>query len=106
MAIVDAIAALNRYNAGGALGELPLRSYTTGAVDDSHLVIVTGIVVLNASPDTADDLNPVRIASSGSSSSASSGGSSGGGGGSMGLSGIALMLGLLLAARLRGQRRA
>jgi peptidyl-prolyl cis-trans isomerase A (cyclophilin A) len=101
MAIVDAIAALNRYNLGGVFTETPLRNFTSGLVDDDHLVMVTGVVVLDASPDTADGLNPVRSVSSSSSSSANSGvnngggGKSGGGGGSMGLFSI-LLLGLLL----------
>lgn len=60
MAIVDAIAALKIHGnlAPLPLNELPLRAYTSGAIDDKHLVMITGIVVLNPSPDTADALNP------------------------------------------------
>lgn len=64
MAIVDAIAALNRFNMGGALNSIPLRDYTPTDVTNntpvtgSHLVTIDNIVVLNASPDTADGLTP------------------------------------------------
>src|SRR5690606_36326984 len=79
MAIIDAIAALGRYNLGVALAgdfapvftETPLQNYSSGSVDKDHLVMVIGIVVLDPSPDTADDLNPVRTISSSSSSASS-----------------------------------
>lgn len=64
MAIVDAIAALDRFNMGGALSSIPLRDYTPTDVTNntpvtgSHLVTIDNIVVLNASPDTADGLTP------------------------------------------------
>lgn len=108
MDVVDAIAAVSRYNLtgtfGNAFGEIPLRNYASGQVaDDDHLVMIEAIAVLDPSPDTADNLNPVRAASSSSSSSGSvDGGSSGGGSVSMSLLGILLMLGALL---VRAQRR-
>lgn len=40
MTVVDAIAALPVYNAGGAFGQLPLKDYTTGTVQESNLVVV------------------------------------------------------------------
>lgn len=76
MAIVEAIAALQAYAANG-FGDLPLRNYTSGAIDDKHLVMVTGIVVLNASPDTADALNPPLSKNKGDGGKKSSGGSTG-----------------------------
>ena len=66
MAIVDAIAALSRFNMGGAFDSIPLRNYT--ATDNTNKVPVTGdhfmliqnIVILNADPDTAASLNPTK----------------------------------------------
>ncbi len=64
MAIVDAIAALNRFNMGGALASIPLRNYTiqdaqnNKLVTADNLVMLDNIVVLNSSPDTADGLTP------------------------------------------------
>lgn len=98
MAIVDAIAALQRYNAGGAFKELPLRSYSGGLVDDSHLVMIDNIVVLNPSPDTADGLTPKQIAPKIDNPGTGGGGS--GGGGSVGYFFVVIaLLGSLLAHR-------
>lgn len=114
MAIIDAIAALPRpyldQKDTSIFGEIPLRDYTANdrvnnvAIDEDHLVIVQGIVVLNASPDTADNLNPVRSGSSSSSANNSGGGKSGGGGGSMSLASM-LLLGLLLLPFGRQRRK-
>jgi len=95
MAIVDAIAALNRFNMGGALESTPLRNYT--ATDNTNKVPVTGdhfmlienIVVLNADPDTAASLNPAKNTLINKKDD---------GGGSMGLISL-LMLGLLALGR-------
>jgi peptidyl-prolyl cis-trans isomerase A (cyclophilin A) len=110
MDVVNAIAAVNRYDLRGSFGhtfgEIPLRDYAPGqTADDDHLVMVTGIEVLDPSPDTADDLNPVRAASSSSSSGGGDGGSSGGGSVSISLLGMLLMLGTLLVPGVRVQRR-
>ncbi len=43
MTIVDRIAALPRINAGGALGELPVRNFTSGSVDQNHLVVINSV---------------------------------------------------------------
>lgn len=65
MAIVDSIAALNRFNVGIFEG-FPLRNYTTNdqvankPVTADHLVLIQNIVVLNADPDTAASLNPTK----------------------------------------------
>lgn len=99
MAIVDAIAALQRYNHGGAFKELPLRNYTSGAIDHTHLVMIDNIVVLNPSPDTADGLTPKVIAPK-IDNPGTGGGSGGGGGGSVGYWFLLIaMLGSLLAHR-------
>ncbi|TQV89594.1 peptidylprolyl isomerase [Aliikangiella coralliicola] len=62
MAIIDQIAALDKYNFSGAnaaLGELPLQNYTgSGDPDNSNLVIITNITVIDAATDTAASLNP------------------------------------------------
>lgn len=108
MAIVDAMAALNRFNLGGAFTEMPLRNFSTDdVVDEDHLVLVTGIVVLDPSPNTADGLNPVRRSVGSSSSSASSTSSSGGGsgGGSMGPGSLLLMFGLLVSLLTNARRK-
>lgn len=107
MAIIDAIAALNRFNMdnGGALGSIPLRNYTATdsankvPVTGDHLVLIENIVVLNADPDTAANLNPTkntRITQKDDDTDNGKGG--GGGGGSMGLIGL-LMLGMLALGR-------
>lgn len=114
MAIIDAIAALPRFNMGGAFNTLPLRDYTAEdfnegvPADGDSLVIIQDIVVLDASPDTADDLNPTEntLIDSGSSSSSSSSSagnldnSGGSSGGSLGLLSL-LMLGVLAFTRKR-----
>ncbi len=64
MDIVDAIAALPTYNFGGAASSIPLRNYTVTDfnsnvdADDTHMVIVTDIVVIDASTVTNPSLNP------------------------------------------------
>lgn len=103
MAIIDAMAALSRFNKDGTFSELPLRNYTAEdhraavAYDEDNLVMIEGIVVLNASPDTADSLAPVENTLIDS----KSGGS--GGGGSIGFLSI-LLLSVLAAARIRAMR--
>lgn len=65
MGILDSIAALNHFTLG-ALKGFPLRSYTDQdnknnvAITDEHLVLIENIVILNADPDTASNLNPVK----------------------------------------------
>lgn len=112
MDVVDAIADLPRFNAGGAFAALPLRDYTsedaTDGVDitDEHLVIVTNIVVLNAAVDTAADLDPALNTSAEPDPDNDSGGGDSGGG-SLGLFNL-LLLSLLacsLVAPLSGAGR-
>jgi cyclophilin family peptidyl-prolyl cis-trans isomerase len=93
MDVIDAIAALPVFAFNSPFGELPLSNYTTTdyannvPVDDSHLVIVTAVIVTDTTVNSAAGLNPVRNTSVGG-----GGGSSGdsGGGGSFGL--ITLLL--------------
>jgi peptidyl-prolyl cis-trans isomerase A (cyclophilin A) len=66
MDVVDAIATLPVFDAGGALATLPLQNYTaqdaTNGVDvtDDHLVRVTAVVIIDAAVDTAAGLSPVE----------------------------------------------
>lgn len=65
MEVVDAIAALNRFNVGIFEG-FPLRNYSSvdysanKPVTGDHLMLIGNIVVLSADPDTASNLNPVK----------------------------------------------
>jgi len=103
MAIVDAIAALNRFNMGGALTKIPLRDYTTTdytnnvAITDKNLMLIQNVVVLNADPDTAATLTPTKNILLNEKKDD--------GGGSMGLISL-LMLGLLALGRKRLLNRA
>ncbi|MCF6264145.1 MAG: peptidylprolyl isomerase [Xanthomonadales bacterium] len=53
MNVVDAIAALNRVNAGGALGELPVRNYAGGNILRENLIFAN--VVLATNPPANSD---------------------------------------------------
>jgi peptidyl-prolyl cis-trans isomerase A (cyclophilin A) len=96
MAILDSIAALNRFTLGNFQG-FPLRNYTEQdnknnvAITDAHLVLIQNIVVLNADPDTAANLNPAKNTLINEKKKDS-------GGGSMGLISL-LMLSLLALGR-------
>ncbi len=89
MAILDALAALPTFNFGGALTDLPLQNYTTDdfdngvLFDNSQLIIVTAIAVIDTTVDSAAGLNPAL--STASDPNPGSGGNGGGGGGSLGL---------------------
>ncbi len=83
MEILDALAELPTYNFGGALTDLPLQNYTAANFDNSHLIIVTAISVIDTAIDSAAGLNPAL--STASDPNPGSGGNGGGGGGSLGL---------------------
>lgn len=65
MDVVDAMAELPRFAFDKEFGNLPLRNYGDDEVADKvtvtneHLVMIHNIQVLDASPDTAADLDPV-----------------------------------------------
>jgi peptidyl-prolyl cis-trans isomerase A (cyclophilin A) len=111
MDVVDRMAALSIFNAGGALNELPLRSYTTTdatngvALTDKNYVLITGIVVLDENVDSAANLTPAKTTytpsapGNGGSSNGSSGGGSGGG--SMEWASLLMLLALLGIGRSR-----
>jgi peptidyl-prolyl cis-trans isomerase A (cyclophilin A) len=100
--VLDAILAVNTFILGSNYTHFPLRNYTTDdyrndrPVDGTNLVLITNIVVLNASPDTADGLNPpkntlLKLDSTTDDS----------GGGSLGLIELLLLLILMYSARNR-----
>lgn len=99
MAIIDAMAKLEKFNKGGAFNELPLRNYTSAdnsnnvTIDDENFVMIRAIVVLDQNPDTAANLNPVKNTSLNIDPGSS------GGGGSLGILSI-LAISLLGLARI------
>ncbi len=110
MAILDAMAAVSIFNAGSPFNELPLRNYTTTdatngvAITDKQLVMILGIVVLDANVDTAANLTPPKTTYTPNTGGGSGGGSSNnssGGGGSMGWASILMLLALLGLGRSR-----
>ncbi len=90
MTVVDQIAALQRYNFGGAFGEIPLANYGgSGDPTDNNLVIITSVSIIDSNVNSASSLNPTR---NGSSSSGGSTGGDSGGGGSMSFLILALLV--------------
>lgn len=79
MAIVDALAKLDRFDFGGAYTSLPLRDYGEEQLEEEmlpgldHFVTIYSIQVLDEDPDTAADLSPVPNTLIHQSSSSSSG---------------------------------
>ena len=80
MQIIDAIAALGRMNAGGAFTELPIRNYQNNvAITDEHLVVISDVVVTDATVNSAATLKPQENTLINSSDPNSGSGSSSGG---------------------------
>ena len=106
MAIIDAIAALNRFTMSGGFTSLPLRNYTSADAtagtppNDNNLVLIRSVIVLDSNPDSAASLSPARntLISAPPAGGGGGVGDSSGGGGSVGLAGL-LALGLLALAR-------
>lgn len=103
MDVVDAVAALPTFNFDSPFNELPLRNYTTDdfdngvVVDDIHLVIVSAIIITDASVDSASTLSPVLNVLVTAEEPSSGGG--GGGGGSINIFTLVSLLGLYLFRR-------
>lgn len=106
MAIVDAMAALSVFNLAtssnnGALTDVPLRNYTATnatngvAITDKNLVMILGIVVLDANVDSAANLTPAKTTYTPS---------AGGGGGGGSTSWLSLLMLLCIAAFGRSRR--
>ncbi len=93
MGIIDSMAAVTIFNAGG-LSTLPLRNYTTTdatngvAITDSHLIVIRNIVVLDANVDTAANLTPEKTTNVPKTND----GGGGGGGGNIGFLGLLMLL--------------
>jgi cyclophilin family peptidyl-prolyl cis-trans isomerase len=100
MAILEALAELPTYDFGGALTDLPLQNYTATdfgngiPADNSHLIIVTAITVIDAAADTAAGLNPALSTASDPNPGSGGNGGGGGGGGGGGSLGLFALLGL------------
>ena len=101
MDVIDALAALPRFAFTSPFGELPLQNYSATdfsngvAVDNTHLIIVTAITVIDSTIDSAGaaGLNPTPTTAGGTTTPPAA---DGGGGGSLGL--LALF-GLILVNR-------
>jgi len=105
LTVVDAIAALSRFNMGAGFDAVPLRNYTSANATagvpptDNNLVLILSVTILDSNPDSAASLNPAKnTLISAPPPSGGIGDSSSGGGGSMGLVGL-FALGLLTLSR-------
>ncbi len=107
MDVIDALAALPTFAFASPLGELPLQNYsstdfTNGlAVDNSHLIIVTAITVIDSTVDSASaaGLNPTPTTAGGTGGGTTPPPADGGGGG--GALSLLALLGLILVNRKR-----
>ena len=105
MDVIDALAALPTFAFASPFGELPLQNYSATdftnqvPVDNTHLVIVTAITVIDSTVDSAGaaGLNPTPTTAGGTTTPPPAD-TGGGGGGSLGL--LAL-LGLIFVNRKR-----
>lgn len=97
MEVVDAIANIQTFNQGGAFTDIPLRNVSAGnAITEDNLIIITDIVVIDASTVTNPDLQPVRNTLLNQPPSQPDGSDSGGG-----ALGIGLLLSLAFLIRLK-----
>lgn len=100
MDVVDAIAALPTYDFNAPFDDLPLRNYSASdfsnsvTVDDTHLVIVSAVIVSDSTVNSAAGLNPApnNSNSGGTANPPPTGGGGGGGGGSFGFAAFFALL--------------
>ncbi len=94
MAVVDAIAAVSRFNLGGAFTSIPLRNYTDAnlianvPVTGENFVLVQSVVVVDPNLDSAVNLTPVRntlLTASPATPATPNTSGDGGGGGNLGI---------------------
>jgi peptidyl-prolyl cis-trans isomerase A (cyclophilin A) len=103
MTVVDAVAAVSRFDFGGNFTAIPLRNYSVANANagtlptDNNLVLIQNVIVLDSNPDSAANLTPARNTLI-NQPPAGGGSSEDGGGGTLGLGGL-LALGLLLLGR-------
>jgi len=108
MDVVDAIAGLPRYDFGSAFTDLPLQNYSatdfanTVPVDNTHLVIVTAVTVIDTTVDSAAGLNPTPTTRN--TTPPGTGGGGGGGGGSLALLSLLGLFGFAVTRVLRHRR--
>lgn len=50
LTVLDAMAALPRFNAGSPFNEIPLRNYTSGNATEAHLVVITSVTPVSLFP--------------------------------------------------------
>jgi len=107
MDVVDAIAALPRYDFGAAFTDLPLQNYSAAdftnnvAVENTHLVIVTAVNVIDTTIDSAAGLNPTPTTRN---TTPPGNGGGGGGGGSFALLSLLGLFGFATKRVLRHRR--
>jgi peptidyl-prolyl cis-trans isomerase A (cyclophilin A) len=95
MGIVDSIVNIPTSDFGGAFAEIPLQNFDpANDPDDTNLMIITSIQIVDTDVNSASGLNPVRNTSN---PPTNPGDNSSGGGGSMGL----LLLALLSLTSIR-----
>ena len=107
MDVIDVLAALPTYAFASPFGELPLQNYSGTdfsngvAVDNTHLIIVTAITVIDTTVDSAGaaGLNPTPTTAGGTGGGTIPTPADGGGGG--GSLGLLALLGLILVNRKR-----
>ena len=104
MDVVDAIAALPRFNFSGAFTDLPLRDFSLDDFqnnvdpDETNYAIITAVIISDSTVDSAAGLNPPLSTNVAPPTNPQPPASGGGGGGSLG---VISLLGLLLARRRR-----
>jgi len=107
MDVVDSIAGLPSYDFGSAFTNLPLQNYSAAdftnnvPIDNTHLVIVTEVNVIDTTVDSAAGLNPIPTTRN---TTPPGNGGGGGGGGSFALLSLLALCGFSATRVLRHRR--